>query len=108
MTTPAQVRATFLEPDGSTIVRNYVVAPQSRFNIWVDYEDPALADTAVSTTITVTNFVGIIVERSMWWPGTAANWTEAHNSPGARESRTMWGVSGRRGRWAEQRGDVTR
>jgi hypothetical protein len=93
-TTPALVRATFLTPDGTTIVKDYVIAPTSRFNIWVDLEDPALADTAVSTTITVTNAVGIIVERSMWWPGTAASWAEAHNSPGTTDTSTLWASGG--------------
>ncbi len=37
----------------------------------MDYEDPQLADTAVSTTIRSTNGVPIIVERAMWWPGSA-------------------------------------
>ncbi|MGE3844929.1 MAG: hypothetical protein AB7I50_25470, partial [Vicinamibacterales bacterium] len=93
-TTAAAVTVTFLKPDGSTVLKTYVVAPQSRFNIWVDYEDAALADTAVSTTVQVTNNVPIVVERSMWWPGSAATWHEAHNSPGATSAGTKWVVAG--------------
>lgn len=93
-TSPADVRATYLKPDGSTIVRTYRVEAESRFNIWLDVEDPALADTAVSTTIEVTNNIPIIVERSMWWPGPTANtWQEAHNSPGATSAGTAWAVA---------------
>ncbi|MGE3844123.1 MAG: IPT/TIG domain-containing protein, partial [Vicinamibacterales bacterium] len=92
--TAADVRVTFLKPDGSTLVRTYSVASQSRFNIWVDYEHPSLADTAVSTTVEVTNGVPIVVERSMWWPGDAGTWREAHNSPGATSTGTAWVVSG--------------
>ena len=77
--------------------------PTSRFTIWVDDEEiPAgsgvgpLANVAVSTTITSTNGVPIIVERTMWWPGPeidADYWTEAHNSPGATATGTRWALA---------------
>lgn len=92
-TTQAQVRATYLLPSGATQERNYVVAPRSRFNIWVDQEGAALADTAVSVTLTSTNAVPIIVERSMWWPGDASTWNESHNSPGATTTGVEWAVA---------------
>ena len=53
----------------------YTVAANSRFNIWVDHEDPGLANvavSAVSTTVTSLNGVPVIVERAMWWPGTGS------------------------------------
>lgn len=81
-TTPAQVQVTYLLPNGGTQLRSHTVPARSRFNVWVDQEGPALADTPVSASVTSTNGVPIIVERSMWWPGTAATWAEAHNSPG--------------------------
>jgi hypothetical protein len=87
----AEIEATFLRPDGNTVTKTYTVGANSRFNIWVDLEDPLLADTAVSTTITSTNGVGIIVERAMWWPGTG--WREAHNSPGATAVGTRWALA---------------
>ncbi|MCU0257148.1 MAG: hypothetical protein MUF60_10415 [Vicinamibacterales bacterium] len=65
----------------------------SRFNIWVDYEDETLANTAVSTTIRSTNGVPIIVERSMWWPGDWTTWYEAHNSAGATTTGTRWALA---------------
>ena len=65
----------------------------SRYNIWVDLEDPTLADTAVSTTIESLNGVPIIVERAMWWPGDFTTWHEAHNSPGATTTGTMWAMA---------------
>jgi hypothetical protein len=46
----------------------------------------------VSTTIT-SDGVPIIVERAMWWPGTAATWHEGHNSAGAPVSGTKWAVA---------------
>ena len=89
--TDAQVEATYLLPDGTTVVKPYTVAANSRFNIWVDYEDAQLADTAVSTTIRSTNGVPIIVERAMWWPD--GGWYEAHNSPGATTTGTKWALA---------------
>jgi hypothetical protein len=79
------------------------VPANGRFTIWVDDEEiPAasgakpLANVAVSTTVTSTNGVPIIVERTMWWPGpemTAAFWTEAHNSPGATQPGVRWALA---------------
>jgi hypothetical protein len=90
----APITATYLLPDGATIVRSYAVAANSRFNIWVDLEDPLLADTAVSTTIESTAGVPIIVERAMWWPGPSnANWAEAHNSAGSTVTGVRWALA---------------
>jgi uncharacterized delta-60 repeat protein len=87
----AQVEATYLLPDGTTITRPYTVTANSRFNIWVDLEETRLADTAVSTTISSTNGVPVIVERAMWWSGLP--WYEAHNSPGSTTTGTLWALA---------------
>ena len=89
--TEARVEAAFLLPDGDTVTRHYAVAADSRFNIWVDFEDPKLADTAVSTTIRSTNDVPVIVERAMWWPD--GDWHEAHNTPGSTAAGTLWALA---------------
>jgi hypothetical protein len=86
--TDAEVEAVFLLPDGTTVTKTYTVAAGSRFNIWVDLADPLLADTAVSTKVTSTNDVPIVVERSMWWPGTT--WHEGHNAVGATRAGAKW------------------
>ncbi len=93
--TDASVRADFLLPSGTVVTKTYTVVANSRFNIWVDLEDAQLADTAVSTTITVTNGVPIIAERAMWWNATGgiASWFEAHNSPGSTVTGTQWGLA---------------
>jgi hypothetical protein len=83
----------YLLPSGSVLTKDYSVAPQSRFNIWVDFEDPQLASTAVSTRVRSTNAVPIIVERAMWWPGDASTWHEGHNSGGADRTSTKWGLA---------------
>jgi hypothetical protein len=95
----AVARVTYLLPDGTMYVKSMTVPANSRQNIWVDYETPdglsgyPLADTAVSTTVEVTNGVPIIVERSMWWPGNGDTWHEAHNSAGATETGTRWALA---------------
>jgi hypothetical protein len=89
--TDALVEATYLLPDGTTVVKPYPVTAASRFNIWVDYEGGRLGDTAVSTTVRSTNGVPIIVERAMWWP--EGGWFEAHNSPGATTTGTRWALA---------------
>lgn len=95
---PAQVEASFLLPSGNVHTKQYTVAPQSRFNIWVDEEDipghgKVLASTAVSTTITSVNSMPIVVERAMWWPGSSATWHETHNSSGATATGTRWALA---------------
>ena len=62
----ANLRVRYLRPSGAPIVKTYTVGAGSRFTIWVDQEDAALADTDVSAEITSTNGVPIIVERSMY------------------------------------------
>lgn len=89
----AAVSVKYLLPDGTTLSKPYVVPARSRANIWVDFEDARLADTAVSTTVSVTNGVPIIVERSMWWPGDAGTWAEAHNAAGVTSTGTAWVTS---------------
>ncbi len=78
---------------GAVLTKSYSVAPQSRFNIWVDFEDPQLANTAVSARVRSTNGVPIIVERAMWWPGDGNSWHEGHNSAGAERTSTKWGLA---------------
>ena len=97
----AQVKATYLHPDGTTLTKDYEVPANSRFNIWVDNEEfPSgsgnrlLADAEISTTISSTNSVPIIVERAMWWPGpTPATWAEAHTSSGSTATGTRWALA---------------
>jgi hypothetical protein len=91
--TEANVAVTYLLPGGGTVEKTYWIDPLSRFSIWVDQEDPKLADTGVSTIVRSTNNVPIIVERAMWWPGNWTTWAEAHNSPGATETGTRWAVA---------------
>jgi hypothetical protein len=90
----AAVRASFMLANGEVVEKQYSVPGNSRFSVWLDFEDPKLANNAVSATIESTNGVPIIVERTMWWPGpTPAQWAESHNSPGATDTATKWGLA---------------
>lgn len=92
-TQAATVQARYLLTTGAVVTKNYTVQPSSRFNIWVDFEDPQLANAAVSTTLTSTNGVPIIAERAMWWPNNGNEWFEAHNSAGATTTGTKWALA---------------
>ncbi len=97
-TTAADVEVQYLLVNGNVFTKTYNVAPQSRFNIWVNEESfpgigKALADQALSATLTSLNGVAIIVERSMWWPRPSPTWVESHNSPGTTTTGTAWAVA---------------
>jgi hypothetical protein len=102
-TRTADITVDYLLSDGRTFTKTYTVPGQGRFTIWVDDEPiPAgsankpLANVAVSATVTATNGVPIVVERTMWWPGPElgpAYWTEAHNSAGAVATGTVWALA---------------
>jgi hypothetical protein len=93
----AEVTITYLLPNGTTVGRSSQLAGNSRATIYVGNEAPELAATTVSMVVRSTNGVPIVVERSMWWPGTRARqpifWGEGHNSPGATETGTKWAVA---------------
>ncbi|MGH9199108.1 MAG: hypothetical protein ACRD1T_25685, partial [Acidimicrobiia bacterium] len=90
----ADVAATFYLLDGQTVTKSHRIAPESRATIWVDYEDPLLANAAFSIEIVSTNGVSIVAERTMWWPGpTPATWQEGHNSPGISAPGTRWAIA---------------
>ena len=79
----------YLLPDGRVITRPHDVPGGTRRTVWVDYEDPALADTAVSMHVEATG--PIVAERAMWWPGSSDTWTGGHASLGATSCRTPLG-----------------
>lgn len=93
-TQAADVEVRYQPADRAAIVKRYTVGAESRLTIWVDREDLALANTALSTVIRSLNGVAIVAERTMWWPGpTAATWREAHNSPGSIAAAARWGIA---------------
>jgi subtilisin-like proprotein convertase family protein len=90
-TAVAHTTVTYLLPGGETIVRTVDVPANGRTTINVETVDPRLANTPVSTTIV--SDVGIIAERSMYWPDVSLGWREAHNSVGVTEAALRWGVA---------------
>jgi hypothetical protein len=88
---PATVEATYLLDSGDPIVKTYTVDPNSRFNIYVNGEHARLANATVASRYK--SNVPIIVERTMWWPGTPASWTEGHNSFGVTSTGTKWALA---------------
>jgi hypothetical protein len=84
---------TYLRPAGAPVVRTRTIPGNSRLTIYVEDEDPALADTPVSTIVEATNSVPIVVERAMWWPTPGSAWQEAHNSFGATQPGVRWGFA---------------
>ena len=97
--TASNVTVDYLLTNGSVMTKNYTVAANSRFTIWVDEEqfpnlsgNRALANVNCSMRVRSTNAVPIIVERAMWWP--QPNWYEAHNAPGTTVTGTRWALAG--------------
>jgi hypothetical protein len=88
-TQTAHVTVSYLLTDGTVIPVTHSIAPSSRETYNVAGEAPALASAAMSTV--VDSDVPIIAERSMYWP---SDWTEAHNTPGAIDTGTVWAVAG--------------
>lgn len=75
--TAAQVRLTFLRTDGTTVVKDYTVAPTSRFNVPVNAFVPELHDESFATVVEVLNGVPIAVERAMYNNDAAGAWWAA-------------------------------
>jgi hypothetical protein len=93
-TTDANVELQFLLEDGSVITKDHVVPAQSRVTLNAALEDARLQSANFSTVANSTNGVGILVERSMWWPANnPGGWYEAHNSPGETTTGTKWAMA---------------
>lgn len=88
---PALLTIRYLLPSGVSITRTRNLPGRSRLTIDVEKQDPMLADTAVSVTISATR--PVVSERSMYWPGTSASWQEAHNSFGVTSTALRWGLA---------------
>lgn len=87
-TTPATVQIQFLRPaPAAPVTKTYVVAPNSRSNVWVDTE-PELAATDVSAI--VTSNVPIIVERAMYLNRAGQLFAAGHESAAIADPQTHW------------------
>jgi hypothetical protein len=80
---------TYLRPDGaSPIIRDYDVAAHSRLTIPVDGEDPLLAETDVSASITSNR--PILVERAMYLGTATQPFAGGHAGAGVQSPATSW------------------
>jgi hypothetical protein len=89
--TAATVQATYRTTAAATVVKTYTIPANSRFTIGVDGEDPALAATSFWTTLTSTNGVSFVADRSVWWPD--PDWHEVHNSAGESGPYANWALA---------------
>jgi glucose/arabinose dehydrogenase len=86
----AKVQVTYLLPDGAApIVLPYDVDGHTRKTIWVDAE-PGLAEAEMSASISVTNDVGIIVERAMYRSSHNTPFMAGHDSAGVTAPAAHW------------------
>ena len=84
-----RVRVTYLLAQGTPFVKEYALPAESRLTISVENEDPRLAGTAISGIVESLDGVGIVVERSMWWPG-GGQWQEGHLAAGSTTTARRW------------------
>jgi CSLREA domain-containing protein len=89
--TTAQIQVRYLLPaPQAPVVKTHDVLPRSRFNIWVNLEDPALADAEVSAVITSLNDVPVIVERAMYRNIGTKMFGAGHGSAGVEAPADTW------------------
>jgi len=90
----ALIDARYLLPSGDQVTRTYAVPARGRLPVRVDLEDPRLAGTQVAVILMSANGVGIVAERSMFWPGPAAgDWKGATASTGTTAAGSRWGIA---------------
>jgi hypothetical protein len=79
-------------PDGAlAVAREKTIEPNSRLTINPEVEDPSLASVAVATHVVAS--APIVAERAQYWPFSADQWFEAHDSVGQAEAGTHWGLA---------------
>jgi Ca2+-binding RTX toxin-like protein len=89
--TDASATVTFLPDTGQAVTKTIAVGAGQRVTVNIATEDSSLVNTAVATRVVSTQ--PILVERAQYWPGSPANWYEAHNSFGATALGTKWGLA---------------
>jgi hypothetical protein len=90
-TTGTDLKVTYLLPEGAPFDKIYHVGPRQRLTLYVQDQDPRLANTPVSVIVESAPGVPVVVERAMWWP--KGEWHEAHVSAGATTTGTKWAVA---------------
>ncbi len=83
----ADVQVTYVKSDGTTEVESVTIPAQSRRTIRVN---DLINDRGVAATVTSTNGVGIVAERSLYWNAGVINWAGSSCSLGAPATGTIW------------------
>lgn len=99
-TSTLNLRATFLREDGTGIVTNHSVAPQSRFTLPTSLY-PALSHQRFAAFLETTNGVPFVAERAVYWgpnylgghASTGTAWTSPIATPPAPPAPTISSVS---------------
>jgi hypothetical protein len=89
-TETAQVKVDYLLATGQRIEKIHAVAPQSRTNIWVNMDDPALEAAEMSASFTSLNAVPVVVERSMYRNNGSELFSAGHNSAAVDAPALRW------------------
>lgn len=93
--TPTTVRVRYLRTAGEPLEKAYLLAPQSRTNIWVNVEDfpglgAALASAEFSAVVESLDGIPIIVERAMYRSNQSRPFNAGHASMGVTAPSTQW------------------
>ena len=86
--TAVDVEVRYLRLVGAPLTKQYTVGPRSRFNIWVNLEDPGLDEAEVSAV--VTSSAPVIVERAMYRPVAGQPFGAGHESAGVEAPALAW------------------
>ena len=85
---------TYMLSDGTRLQRIHHVPVGERLTVWVDQEDPRLAQAAAVAAHVACPTGPIFAERAMWWRGErTAAFVEGHVEHGARVPATVWGMA---------------
>jgi len=75
----ADVTITYLRTDGTTTTSHHLVPGMSRANVLVNLQVPTLQNEGFGAKVEVTNGVGIVVERSIYWNAGGVVWAGGTN-----------------------------
>jgi hypothetical protein len=93
-TSPVVAELRFLPQSGLPVTRSVTIPARARVTVNLEALTPAapeLANAAVATQVTAP--LPIIVERAQYWPYSASQWYEAHNSAGVTTAARRWGLA---------------
>lgn len=82
----SNVAVTYYLENAAPVVKNYVVGPQARLDVWVN-QIPELQNVPFSMLVQASS--GIVAERAMYW----GNFIDGHATTGLTQEATKWGFA---------------